>query len=154
MVNAVYHRFTLGNKARNHQTGRGAQIGCHHRCTRQFFHAFHLRNLTFYLDFCTQPHHLVDVHETVFKNRLRHRAATHRYRIERHELRLHIRRKAGVFSGAERLRLHAATGLHTNKAIACCDDGTCLTQFVDQCVEMIGTAIFQNYIATGGGNSA
>ncbi len=46
------------------------KIGRHDGGTGQLGHTFDHGHLAFGLDVCTQAHHLVDVHETVFKDGL------------------------------------------------------------------------------------
>ena len=147
MVNAIDNRLALSHQTGNHQTGRGAQIRRHDGGAREFFNALHDGDLALDLDFGAQAHHLVDVHETVFKNRLGHHASAVRHRIERHELRLHVGRETRIFGGAKRLRLHAAAGLNADEALARRDDGAGLAQLFNHRIQVIGAAVAQHHVA-------
>ena len=141
MVNAVHQRFAVGHQASNHQTGRGPQVGRHDGGAREFFNAFHDSNLAFNLDLRAQTHHFVDVHETIFKDGLQHRAGPVRNRIKRHELRLHIGREPRIFGGAKRLCLEATLGLNADKTIARCHHGTGLAQLVDHGIQVVASGM-------------
>ena len=96
------------------------------------------------------------MHEAVFKNRLRHFRRALRNRIERHELRLHIRRKTWVFGGAKVLRFQVTIGrcfaVHANAVGLHIDCRACIAQFVDNSVQVIATGMAQKYIAAGCGD--
>ena len=94
------------------------------------------------------------MHEAVFENRFRHRTGALRDGVERHELRLHVGRKAGVFGGSKRLRLHAALRPDANETVACLDRRASFAQLVDHGVEVLGTAVPEQHIAAGCRHSA
>ena len=94
------------------------------------------------------------MHEAVFKNRFRHRAGAFGHQIERHELRLHVGGKAGVFGGAKALRLQGAFAANAHAALLGQHLGPGLLQLVDHGPQVVGAGIAQKGLAPRGGHGA
>ena len=99
------------------------------------------------MDFGAQAHHLVDVHEAVFKNRFSDRTGAPGNSVKRHELRLHVCGESRVLGGAKRLRLQTACRLHPDEAIARRDDSTGFAQLVNHRVQMVSARMLEHHIA-------
>ena len=110
VVNAFNAGFAVGDERGNHQTGRRAQIGGHDGGAGKLRHAVNHGGACVHADACAHAREFADVHEAVFKNGFCHGARARCHAVERHELRLHVGGKTGIFTGAETLRAqrHAA----------------------------------------------
>ena len=78
----------------DHQAGRGAQVGRHHRRALQPFDALAPRRYCLDLDARAQRAQLRHVHEAVLEDGLRDHAVPSATASDRHELRLHVGREA------------------------------------------------------------
>ena len=101
MVDVADLGLAVGDERGDHERRAAAQVGAAHRRTRELRHAAHERVMTLDADVGAHAADLVGEHEAVLEHVLGDDAVALGDRHERHELRLHVGGKAGVWQ-----RLH------------------------------------------------
>eukprot|EP01137_Pigoraptor_chileana_P029746 Opistho-2@15329 len=110
------------------------------------------------MDARAQAHHLVHVHEAVLEDGLGDHRGAARDHVQGHELGLHVGREAGVFGGAEALRLQVVVrgALRADAdAVGLGHDGAAgVAQLVDHGVEVVAARMAQEGLAARGRHGA
>eukprot|EP01022_Parablepharisma_sp_SALTPOND_P017907 TRINITY_DN290_c1_g1_i2.p1 TRINITY_DN290_c1_g1~~TRINITY_DN290_c1_g1_i2.p1 ORF type:complete len:1623 (-),score=570.02 TRINITY_DN290_c1_g1_i2:20056-24924(-) len=154
VVDALHHRLALGSQAGDHQRGRRAQVGGHHRRADELVHAGDDGGIAFHVDGRAQAIQFLYMHVAVLEDGLGDMAGAFGDAVHRHELRLHVGREARVFGGTEADRLGTTRHLDADPVLARGEDGTGVAQLVQRRVEQAGTGAAQGHVATGGRHRA
>ena len=153
MVDAIDHRFTVGDEAGDHQSRRRAQVGRHDGCALQALDAAHERAIALDRDLGAEALQLERMHEAVLEDGLGDHGGALRDGGERHELRLHVGREARIGRGAHAHSAGAAGGLELDGGAIDGDASARFAQFLERRVEGIGRRAEQTDAAArrGGG---
>ena len=153
MVQVSDFRFAFSDEARQDESRAGAQVRRVDRRPFELRHAFYDGAAPFNADF--RPHALkfIDVHEAVFKDRLRNDARTLANRRQGHELGLHICREAGIGQGLDVGRAHGQVPDNPDAVDILDDLGPYFLQFRHDGLQVLRQGIFYEHVATGHGRS-
>ena len=151
MVNPVNDGFAIRHQAGNHQAGRGAQVGGHHRGARQARHAGDDGGVALGGDVGAHAVQLGHVHEAVFKNGFGDAAGPFGQGVQGHELRLHIGGEGRVGQGAHIHRFRAALHVQRNPVVAGFHHAAGFHQLVQHGFHAGGVGAAQHHMALGDG---
>ncbi len=158
VIDAVDHGFAFSRQRRHHQAGRGAKVGRHDGGTRELRHAMHHAGVTVDIDLRTQPHELLHMHKAILENGFCHARSAVCQAVDRHELRLHIGGKAGVFGRAHRDGARTTAGQRigpqANPVGAGVDLGSGFAKLVEQGVLVCRLGPLHRHIAARGQGGA
>ena len=153
MVQVPDFRFAFSDEACQDESRAGAQVRRVDRRPFELRHAFYDSTASFNADL--RPHALkfVDVHEAVFKDRLRNDARALANRRQGHELSLHIGREAGIGQGLDVGRTHGQMPDDPNAVDILDDLGPYFLQFRHDGLQMLRQSVFYEHVAAGHGRA-
>src|SRR6266853_1339554 len=105
VIDPVDSGLAFGNETRDDEARRGAQVGRHDGCALQLRNAAHDRRVSRDLDVGAETLHFQGMHEPVLEYGLGDDGGAFRYRVQRHQLRLHVGRERRIGSGPDIDRL-------------------------------------------------
>ena len=149
VVNAVYDGFAIRHQSRQNQRGRGAQIGRQHGRAAQLRFTANGCATAFNPDIRAHAQHFLRVHEAVFEDIFRDDRRAFGLRGQRHELRLHVGRKARVLFGVDIGGFEWTITLHADAVAGFCDLNSGLFEFLKYSSEMTGITSGHVQVAAG-----
>ena len=143
--------FALCHQPCQHHGSSGTQVSSLDSTAMQPVNALHHGGAPVNADVGAHALQLVDVHKAVLKNRLRHPAHALGHRQKRHELRLHICRKARIRQRLDVHSLGAPVTDHADAVDVFLDGDACLLQLGDDRLQMLADGILDVHIPLGHG---
>ncbi len=112
--------------------------------------ALHHCGIAFDLDLGSHAPQLLDMHETVFKNRLSDGGSTVRHAVQHHELRLHVGGETRIRRSAHVDRFEFPVHLEVHPIFSRLDLCACIAQLAQQRIENIRPGILEADVPAGG----